>query len=148
MYNYYAGVTNPSACSETPSNWPTGTNNNGDVAGYYYNDVVNTGLNHKATYTYDGVNRLKTAAATGSSTYSQTFTLRCLRQHGLSASPSEVECLAPTYSATSNRITTSGYTYDRRGERDRRWHVHLHLGRGGAADQGGSKWDDDFHQDL
>ena len=115
VYNYYAGVTNPSACSETPSNWPTGTNNNGDVAGYYYNDVVNTGLNHKATYTYDGVNRLKTAAATGSSTYSQTFTLDAYGNMACSASPSEVECLAPTYSATNNRITTSGYTYDSAG---------------------------------
>ena len=108
MYNYYAGVTNASACSESPSTWPTGTNNNGDVAGYYYNDIVNSGLSHTATYTYDGVNRLTTAAATGSSTYSQTFSLSTRTETWpAAASPSEVNCLAPTYSATNNQITTS-----------------------------------------
>ena len=51
VYNYYVGASNASACSE--STWPPGTNNNGDVAGYYYLDTVNTGLSHSATYTYD-----------------------------------------------------------------------------------------------
>ena len=122
MYNYYVGTANASACSESPSGWPTGTNNNGNVAGYYFNDAVHTGLKHSATYTYDSVNRLSTAAATGSIAYSQTFPYTgdgSTGQYGnvgCTASPAEVNCLGPNYSATTNRITTSGYTYDAAGD--------------------------------
>ena len=121
MYNYYVGVTNASACSETPSNWPQGSNNDGDVAGYYYNDNVNSLLSHAAKYTYDSVNRLTNAVATGNWTYNQTYTYAGDGSNGqygnmdCTASPAEVKCLAPTYSATTNRITTSGYSYDAAG---------------------------------
>jgi hypothetical protein len=68
IYNYYVGVGNASACSESPAAWPSGTNDNGNVAGYYYHDSVNSGLSHSALYGYDGVNRLTSAVATGNST--------------------------------------------------------------------------------
>ena len=111
VYSYYVGA-NASACSELPSNWPTGTNNNGNVAGMYYSDSANSGLSHTASYNYDGVNRLTSAAATGNSTYSQSYTYDPYGNMGCSASPAETKCIAPTYSATTNRITTSGYGYD------------------------------------
>jgi RHS repeat-associated protein len=116
VYNYYVGVANASACSESPSNWPQGSNNNGDLGGYYYHDNVNSGLDHAATYGYDGVDRLHTAAATGSIAYSQTFAYDAYGNMTCTASPAEVDCLAPTYSATTNQITTSGYTYDASGD--------------------------------
>jgi RHS repeat-associated protein len=113
VYNYYVGATNVSACSELPSAWPTGNNNNGDVAGYYYVDNISTGLNHSAVYTYDAVNRLKSAAATGNSTYSQTFSFDAYGNMTCAASPQEPKCLGPTYYAASNHIV--GYTYDAAG---------------------------------
>ena len=122
VYNYYVGDANATACSESPSGWPTGTNNNGNVAGYYFNDAVHTGLKHSATYTYDTVNRLSSAIATGSIAYNQTFTYTgdgSTGQYGnltCAASPAEVNCLAPTYNAANNRITTSGYAYDAAGD--------------------------------
>jgi RHS repeat-associated protein len=113
VYNYYVGKNNVSACSETPSNWPTGTNNNGNVAGYFYQDSMNA-LGHTATYTYDGVNRLKTAVATGNVGYSQSFTYDQYGNMSCAASPAENKCLAPTYSPTTNQI--SGYQYDSAGD--------------------------------
>ena len=113
VYNYYVGVNNASACSETPSNWPSGTNNNGNAAGYYYLDNANSGLGHAATYHYDHVNRLTTAAATGNSTYSQSLTYDAYGNVDCSASPAENACLAPTYPA-SNQIY--GYRYDAAGD--------------------------------
>ena len=113
VYNYYVGVNNASACSETPSNWPSGTNNNGNAAGYYYLDNANSGLGHAATYHYDHVNRLTTAAATGNSTYSQSLTYDAYGNLDCSASPAENACLAPTYPA-SNQIY--GYRYDAAGD--------------------------------
>jgi YD repeat-containing protein len=104
------------ACCESSSNWPQGTNNNGNVAGYYYNDNVNTGLSHKASYSYDTLNRLASATATGSSTYSQTFSYDQYGNMDCTASPAEPRCLALTYSASTNRITTSGYSYDAAGD--------------------------------
>ena len=51
----------------------SGTANNGNVMGYWYQDSANSSLCHTATYGYPGVNRLGTAAATGNSTYNLTF---------------------------------------------------------------------------
>ena len=39
----------------------------------YYQDSVNTGHSHTGAFTYDAVNRLATAVATGNSTYNLTF---------------------------------------------------------------------------
>ena len=119
VYNYYAGVANANSCSENPANWPTGTNNNGNVVGYYFNDAVTSGLSHKATYTYDGVNRLASAAATGNSTYSQSYSYTrdgSTGQFGnLGCTPAGPGCMNFTYSSSTNRITTSGYAYDAAG---------------------------------
>ena len=112
-YSYYEGAI-PGSCSEQASNWPTGTNNNGNVGGYYHVDNANSGgLSHTATYHYDGVNRLSTAAATGNVAYSQTYGYDPFGNIACSASPGEAKCLAPTYNTGNNRI--SGYTYDAAG---------------------------------
>jgi len=119
VYNYYADGSNVSACSssaaELPSNWPTGTKNNGNVAGYFYQDNMNA-MGHTATYTYDGVNRLKTAVATGNVAYNQSYTYtgdNSTGQYGnMSCTPSGPGCVNFAYSATTNRIATSGYGYD------------------------------------
>jgi RHS repeat-associated protein len=116
VYNYYAGTSNPSSCA-MPSQ---SSNNNGNVAGYYYTDNVNA-LSHTATYQYtDGLNRLTGASATGSVAYSQSFSYDIYGNMSCSASPAEPKCLQTTYS--SNRIsyvTVSGvntsYTYDAAG---------------------------------
>jgi len=114
VYNYYVGVANASACSESLSAWPTGNNNDRDVAGYYYVDNISTGLNHSAVYTYDAVNRLSRAGATGNSTYMQTFGYDAYGNMTCSANPAEAKCLAPTYGATNNRM--GGYRYDSAGD--------------------------------
>ena len=111
MYSYYVG-NKASACSE--STWPTGTNNDGDVAGYYYKDNVNIGLNHVATYTYDGVNRLLTAAATGNATYSQSFSYDAYGN--VNCTPAGPRCVPLTYSPTTNHITNAGYGSDLAGD--------------------------------
>lgn len=115
VYNYYAGASNPTSCA-LPS---PGTNNNGNVAGYYYVDNANSVLSHSAVYTYDAVNRLISAAATGTVSYSQSYTYTgdgTTGQFGnLSCSPSGPGCVAFSYSASTNRISTSGYAYDAAG---------------------------------
>jgi RHS repeat-associated protein len=93
-----------------------GTNNNGNVAGMYYSDSANSGLSHTASYNYDGVNRLSGAAATGNSTYSQSYTYDPYGNMSCAASPAENKCIALTYSASTNQITTSGYAYDAAGD--------------------------------
>ena len=115
VYNYYALSSNPTNCAV-----PTqGTNNNGNVAGYFYNDSATPSLSHSASYYYDAVNRLVSAAATGNATYSQTFTYTGDGSNGafgnMSCAPSGPACVTFTYSASSNRITSSGYSYDAAG---------------------------------
>jgi RHS repeat-associated protein len=117
VYNYYlpslpGGEPNPTSCAMPAQ----GTNNNGNVAGMYYSDSANSGLSHTASYNYDGVNRLSGAAATGNSTYSQSYTYDPYGNMTCAASPAENKCIAPTYSASTNQITTSGYAYDAAGD--------------------------------
>ena len=71
VYNYYAGVGNPTTCTSTPTQATSG--NNGNVMGLWYLDNVNASFNHTQAYAYDYLNRLSTAAATGNSTYNLTF---------------------------------------------------------------------------
>ncbi len=111
VYNFYPG-SNPSSCAA-----PTGTTgNNGNVTGLYFNDNVNTTLSHTATYTYDSVNRLTAAAATGNSTYSKAYTYTgdgSTGQYGnISCTGGLPACVNFTYNVANNRITTSGYAYD------------------------------------
>jgi RHS repeat-associated protein len=121
VYNYYVGVSNPSTCA-APAQATTG--NNGNVMGYYHLDNYYPTVSHTAAYTYDGVNRLKLAQATGSSTYNLDFiytqdtsngqfgNMSCLLNgHGTTVGP----CTQNTYNAANNHITTSGYSYDAAG---------------------------------
>jgi YD repeat-containing protein len=116
VYNYYG--TSPTSCA-LPS---SGTTNNGNVMGYWYQDSVNTSFSHTATYTYDGVNRLATAAATGSSTYNLTFGYTGDGSNGqygnlncVTNAQTNGPCPNGSFSASSNRLTTSGFSYDAAG---------------------------------
>ena len=111
VYNYYAS--SPTSCA-LPS---AGTNDNGNVMGYWYQDSVNSSFSHTATYTYDGVNRLATAAATGNATYNLTFSydaygnMTCTT-NGQTNGP----CPNWAFSSSTNQLTTSGFTYDAAGD--------------------------------
>lgn len=97
----------------TPS---PGTKNNGDVWGYYYWDGMNpqNPMTHTATYLYDAVNRLYSAAATGNVAYSQAYTFTgdgSTGQYGnMGCAPAGPGCVAFTYNPANNQI--AGYTYD------------------------------------
>ncbi len=121
VYNYYVGVSNPSSCA-APAQATSG--NNGNVTGYYHLDNYYSIVSHTAAYTYDGVNRLTVAQATGNSTYNLDFiytqdssngqfgNMSCLLNgDGTTVGP----CTQLTFSSSTNRITTSGYTYDAAG---------------------------------
>ena len=58
VYNYFSSWTAPSSCP-SPTSVPTsGSGNNGNVMGYWYQDNVNSSYSHTASYGYDTVNRL------------------------------------------------------------------------------------------
>jgi RHS repeat-associated protein len=113
VYNYYLDASNPTSCT-----FPTpGTKNNGSVVGYWYSDGYQTGFNHTASYTYDNVNRLTDAVATGNLAYNQMYSYT---GDGSTGQYGNMTCTAGcanmptnlTFSASSNQITSSGYTYD------------------------------------
>jgi RHS repeat-associated protein len=115
VYNYYSDKSNPTSCA-TPTQ---GTKNDGSVVGYFYQDSVQSGFGHTASYTYDNVNRLITAAATGSSTYNLTFGYTADGSNGQYGNMSCVTngqtngyCGNFAFSASTNQLTTSGFTYD------------------------------------
>src|SRR5438128_1636524 len=108
VYNYYAGTANPSLCTATPTQPTTG--NNGNVAGYWHNDSVNTGVADTMTDTYDSLNRLGTAVAknlSGTTLWSQTFTYD--RYGNMSCSGSGL-CTMMSYDTSKNRISLIGTT--------------------------------------
>jgi RHS repeat-associated protein len=116
VYNYYSGAWNPLSCT-TPSQ---GTTNNGNVMGYWYQDYVNpSSFSHKASYTYDGVNRLSTATAktlAGSTIWSQTYSYD---QWGNGSCSGTGLCPSLTYNSQhNNRLATIGnysFSYDAAG---------------------------------
>ena len=118
VYNYYG--TPPTSCA-LPS---AGTTDNGNVLGYWYQDSVNSSFSHTATYTYDNVNRLTAAVATGNSTYNQTYSYGYPYGDGSNGQYGNMTCVTGcaqmpamlTVSPTSNQITTAGYTYDAAGD--------------------------------
>jgi len=138
VYNFYQDVANPTSCA--PPN--AGTMNNGNVWGYYYNDNMNAGLNHTATYHYDGANRLSSAVAAGNSNYTQYFTYDAYGN--MSCTPSGPKCVAPTYNPSTNQITSywyfpsgnvwsdSTYSYD--------WDNDGHMTQAWAGGVGGTYW--------
>jgi len=81
------------------------------VTGYRYFDNVNTSLSYTATYTYDALNRLRTAVATGSSTYNLTYSYD---RYGNATCVQNQRTQGPcgTFSFnTNNQITDSGFSY-------------------------------------
>jgi RHS repeat-associated protein len=117
VYNYFSSWTPPSSCP-SPSSVPTsGSGNNGNVMGYWYQDSVQSGFSHTASYTYDGVNRLSTAVATGTySAYNLTFSydpygnMTCVTN-----GQTWGYCGNWAFNASTNQLTTSGFTYDAAG---------------------------------
>ncbi len=113
VYNYYADESNPTSCAA-----PTqGSQNNGNVMGYWYQDSSNSSLSHTATYSYDNVNRLSTAVATGNWTYNLAFSydlwgnMTCV-QNGSTNGP----CPQWSYTPGTNQLaSSSGFTYDAAG---------------------------------
>ncbi len=111
VYNYY-GVANPTSCAV-----PTGgtSGNNGNVTGYYYLDHTNP-YTHTDALTYDTLNRLTSSVATGSIAHNLTFTYD---RYGNMACQTNGQTNGPcpnwTFSASTNRITTSGFSYDAAG---------------------------------
>lgn len=65
--------TPPTSCPSPSSVPSSGLGNNGTTSGYWYGDNLYPSLSHTAAYTYDSLNRLATAAATGNATYNLTF---------------------------------------------------------------------------
>ena len=80
------------------------------MAGYWYNDSVNTGVADTMTDTYDSLNRLGTAVAknlSGTTLWSQTFTYD--RYGNMSCSGSGL-CTMMSYDTSKNRISLIGTT--------------------------------------
>jgi RHS repeat-associated protein len=112
VYNYYGG-TNPSSCA-VPSQSSSG--DNGNAQGYYYLDLITTSHSHTASYTYDNLNRLTSSIATGNSTHNLDFSYdRYGNMTCVTDGQTEGYCPNLTFGATTNRLTTSGYTYDAAG---------------------------------
>jgi RHS repeat-associated protein len=112
VYNYASSWTPPTSCP-SPSSVPTsGSGNDGNVMGYWYQDNVNPSLSHTATHTYDTLNRLSTSAATGSALYNLTF---AYDRYGNMACQTngQTNGLCPNWTYNgNNQISTAGYTYD------------------------------------
>jgi YD repeat-containing protein len=112
VYNYYPNQATPNTCTE-PGYQAVG--NNGNLAAYFYQDATNLSLGHTASFTYDYLDRLTNATAAGSSTYNLSYSydqfgnVTCTGGVGL--------CTSLNYGAntTTNRIITSGYSYDASG---------------------------------
>ncbi|MGH9433908.1 MAG: hypothetical protein ACRD3T_20460, partial [Terriglobia bacterium] len=90
-----------------------GTGDNGSTMGYLYQDKVNTSFSHTAVFVDDALSRLTSAVATGSSQYSYTFSYD--RYGNMTCTPSNGQCATLSYNTGTNRITSSGYTYDAAG---------------------------------
>ncbi|MGH7971511.1 MAG: hypothetical protein ACREIC_22565, partial [Limisphaerales bacterium] len=113
VYNYYTSLGNPGSCG-VPSQ---GTGDNGNVVGYLYQDSVNASLTHKASYAYDGANRLATASATpfgsGTVSYSQSYNYTSDGSNGRYGNMSctvgsSGYCPQVTYDSSTNRINQIG----------------------------------------
>lgn len=108
VYNYYSGTT--STTCALPS---SGSGNNGNVMGYYYQDSSNPSLQHKAAYTYDYLNRLTSSTGTpvspGTVSYSLPFLYdRWGNMTCNTAGNPNGPCGNVAFSTSTNRITTIG----------------------------------------
>src|SRR5579875_2529675 len=113
VYNWYGNSSNPTSCAVPAQS----QRDNGVVLGYYHQDNVNTSLSHTATHNHDYLNRLTSAFATGNSTYNLTFSydrygnMTCVI-NGNTNGP----CPLYSFNSSTNRINTSGFTYDAAGD--------------------------------
>ena len=118
VHDYYQSSGNASACTFPYPSSPPASGDNRNLWGYWYSNS-NTTFDHAATFGYDSVNRLTSAAATGNSTYSLSFSYTgdgSTGQYGNMQCTGSAGCTSGlTFSASSNHITTSGYTYDAAG---------------------------------
>jgi RHS repeat-associated protein len=105
----------PTACAGGPP--AQGGYNGGNAIGVLYQDNVNSSLSHAEAYSYDYLNRLTSAVATGNSTYSLTFSYDRYGNMSCAVNGS-TNGLCPQYgfNPASNQITNSGFTYDASGD--------------------------------
>ena len=119
VYNYFSSWTPPSSCPATNASPPTGTSDNGNKMGYWYQDNSLPGSSHTATYGYDGVNRLSSAVAKDFSIPPNTFwsqTYSYDRWGNMTCSGTGL-CTSMGYNS-NNQLTTVGWaslTYDAAG---------------------------------
>ncbi len=116
VYNYYTVAANPTTCA-VPAAPPAGTQNNGNVVGYFYQDTTNPSLGHTASYTYDYLNRLTSSVATpsqsGGAAHNLTFSedrygnMSCVTNASTTG-----PCPNWSFNTATNQITTSRFTYD------------------------------------
>jgi RHS repeat-associated protein len=113
-YNYYSSQGTPSSCVK-PSE---GTGDNGDILGTFRQDSTNSSYGHAFTFTYDGVNRLKNAVATGSPAYNMTYDYDQYGNMWCDGSSGGLPCAQSQYNTGNNRLTYIGsqaVTYDAAG---------------------------------
>ena len=120
VYNYYKSMSNPTACTTDPT---SGTGNNGNVWGMWYQDNANSSYSYSAAFGYDSVNRLSSAIATGNSTYNLSYNYT---GDGSTGQFGNVRCTSSgypfatcpnyTYNVANNQITNTGFTYDAAGD--------------------------------
>jgi RHS repeat-associated protein len=121
VYNYFSSWSAPSSCPAASSVPTSGTGNNGNVMGYYYQDNFQTSFSHTASYTYDNVNRLTEAQATGNSAYTQYISYTAgdssNGQFGNMTLCPTAACTNPdwTFNVNTNQIKSANYTYDAAG---------------------------------
>lgn len=113
VYNYYVDVQlqSPGTCAPPPQ----GKHNNDTVISLLDLDNVNSGLSHTEAYSYDGVNRLTSAVATGSSTYNLTFAYDPYGNMSCQLNGS-TSGLCPQYSFNQTNNEIMGYSYDKSGD--------------------------------
>ena len=132
VYNYYSSWTPPTTCPSAGSTPPTGNaTDNGNVMGYWYNDSVQSGFSHTASYSYDNVNRLTGATATGNSTYNQIYSYTL--SDGSNGQYGNMTCTTGctpanwTLNPGNNQlIPTSSYTYDAAGNLTKDSSISVH----------------------
>jgi RHS repeat-associated protein len=115
VYNYYAGVANPTSCV-IPSQASSG--NDRSAMGHYFQDTTNPSLGHTVSYTYDNIHRLAISVATGSAPHNLAFSydrygnMTCVMSQNTNGP-------CPNYSYTTapstNQIANTAYTYDAAG---------------------------------
>ena len=117
VYNYFSSWTAPSSCPTTPTPPSSGTGNNGNVTGYFYQDGVNTGFGHTMKYTYDNVNRLTEDQTTSGPSLTQLYSYIGDLSNGQFGNMTCTSGCANmpvnlAFNVANNQINSPNYTYD------------------------------------